>query len=85
MSLYLSYNIDTKSDKVITTAWSNTDIPVLAIATNNAKITFYQDEAINIPEHDIIKDNNISALCWHPIDMTLVYGYEDGNYSKLKF
>jgi hypothetical protein len=78
MSLYLSYNIDTKSEKVITTAWSNTDIPVLAVSTNSSKITFFQDEALNIPEHDITKDNDITALCWHPTDMTLAYGYVDG-------
>jgi hypothetical protein len=78
MTLYLSYNIDTKNEKVLSSAWSNTDIPVLAVSTEKSRITFYQDEALNIPEHDIVKENIISALCWHPTEMIIAYGYIDG-------
>lgn len=78
MTLYLSYNIDTKQERVLSAAWSNTDIPVLAVSTEKARITFYQDEALNIPEHDIIKENTITALSWHPSEMIIAYGYIDG-------
>lgn len=80
MTLYLSYNIDTKNEKVLSAVWSNTDIPVLAISTEKSRITFYQDEALNIPEHDIVKENIISALSWHPSEMIIAYGYIDGIY-----
>lgn len=78
MTLYLSYNVDTKQEKILAAAWSNTDIPVLAMSTEKARITFYQDEALNIPEHDIVKENLISALSWHPSEMIIAYGYIDG-------
>lgn len=78
MSLYLSYNIDTKNEKILAVNWSNTDIPVLAISTDKNKITFFQDEGLNISEHDILKDAKVSALAWHPTEMILAYGYIDG-------
>ena len=84
MTLYLSYNIDTKNEKVLSSAWSNTDIPVLAVSTEKSRITFYQDEALNIPEHDLVKENIISALCWHPTEMIIAYGYIDGINFYLK-
>lgn len=79
MSLYLSYNLEIKNEKFLCVNWSNTDIPVLAASTDKNKITFFQDEAINISEHDMIKDGRITALDWHPSDMILAYGYQDGN------
>jgi len=79
MTLYLSFNIETKQENVVTCQWSNTDIPVLAVSTDKQKITFFQDEAINISEHDMLKDGIISALGWHPSDMILAYGFQDGN------
>ena len=79
MTLYLSYNIDTKQDKILAAAWSNTDIPVLSVSTDKSKITFFQDEALNISEHDLLKDNLITSLAWHPTDMILTYGFLDGN------
>jgi intraflagellar transport protein 140 len=78
MTLYLSYNIETHNEKIISTAWSNTDIPVLAVATEKARVTFFQDEALNITEHDMVKDNLITSLSWHPTDMIMVFGYIDG-------
>ncbi len=80
MTLFLSYNIDTRQEKILSTAWSNTDIPVLAISTENSRITFFQDEALNIPEHDIKKENPISSICWHPTDMIIAYGFIDGKF-----
>jgi len=78
MALYLSYNIDTNNEKINNAVWSNTDIPVLAIVTEKARITFFQDEALNISEHDMIKDNLISSIAWHPTEMIMAYGYVDG-------
>jgi hypothetical protein len=78
MSLYLSYNIETKNDKIVTVNWSNTDIPVLAVSTEKNKITFFQDEGLNIAEHDMVKDTRVSAITWHPSEMILAYGYIDG-------
>jgi len=78
MTLYLSFNIDTKQERIMNAAWSNTDIPVLGVSTEKSRITFYQDEALNIPEHDIIKENIITALSWHPSEMIIAYGYIDG-------
>ena len=83
MSLYLSYNIETKNEKIITVNWSNTDIPVLAVSTDKNKITFFQDEGINISEHDMLRDARITALSWHPSDMILAYGFHDGIYYEL--
>lgn len=78
MTLFLSYNIETNSERITTSSWSNTDIPVLAVATESCKISFYQDEALHIEEHDMQKDNIITAMSWHPSDMALTYGYLDG-------
>lgn len=78
MTLYLSYNIETKQEKIITASWSNTDIPVLAVSTDKSRITFFQDEALNISEHDMQKETAISALSWHPSEMIIAYGYVDG-------
>ena len=78
MTLYLSYNIDSKNEKIITSSWSNTDIPVLSVATDKARITFFQDEALNISEHDMNKDNLISCMSWHPNEMIMAYGFLDG-------
>jgi len=78
MTLYLSYPIETKQDNIITSQWSNTDIPVLAVSTDKQKITFFQDEAINISEHDMVKDGIMTSLGWHPSDMILAYGFQDG-------
>lgn len=80
MTLYLSYNIETRSEKIISANWSNTDIPVLAITTDKSRLTFYQDEALNIPEHDMVKENIVTALSWHPSEMIIAYGYIDGIY-----
>ena len=78
MSLYLSYNIETKNEKILAVNWSNTDIPVLAVSTDKNKITFFQDEGLNISEHDMLKDGRITALAWHPSEMILAYGFLDG-------
>ena len=78
MTLYLSYNIETQNEKITTSSWSNTDIPVLAVATDKGRITFFQDEALHIQEHDMVKDNQITCLSWHPSDMIMACGYLDG-------
>jgi hypothetical protein len=77
MALYLSYNVEAK-EKVLIAAWSHTDIPVLAVSTRNQKICFFQDEGLYIPEHDLLKDEIVTALGWHPSEMILAYGYLDG-------
>ena len=76
MTLYLSYNVDVKSEVIVAYGWSNTDIPVLALVTNKKRITFFQDEAICISEHDIVKEEQMTCISWHPVDMILAYGFE---------
>ena len=78
MTLYLSYNIETQLERITASSWSNTDIPVLAVATEKGKISFFQDEALHIAEHDMLKENLVTALSWHPTDMIMAYGYTDG-------
>ena len=53
MALYLSYEVSLPNQKIISAEWSNTDIPVLGVSTSKMKITFFQDEGINISDHDI--------------------------------
>jgi hypothetical protein len=77
MALYLSYNVDAK-EKVLCGAWSNTDIPVLAVSTKNKRICFFQDEGLYLPEHDLLKDDLVTCLGWHPSEMALGYGCIDG-------
>ena len=79
MSIYLSYDVEVEGEKIVTAAFSNTDIPVLAVSTNKNKITFFQEEASLVPEHDLVKDSLVTALCWHPTEMILAYGLEDGH------
>ena len=79
MSIYLSYDVEVEGEKIITAAFSNTDIPVLAVSTNKCRITFFQEEASIVPDHDLVKDSLVTALCWHPTEMTLAYGLEDGH------
>ena len=79
MSIYLNYDVEVEGEKIITAAFSNTDIPVLAVSTNKNKITFFQEDASLVPDHDLIKDSLVTALCWHPNDMILAYGLEDGH------
>ena len=79
MSIYLSYDVEVEGEKIITAAFSNTDIPVLAVSTNKSKITFFQEEGTIVPDHDLMKECLVTALCWHPNDMILAYGLEDGH------
>ena len=78
MALYLSYNIDTKDDKIITSSWSNTDIPILAVSTEANKISFFQDEGVLL-DHDFQGTTKISAINWHPYNNVIAYGYSDGS------
>ena len=79
MTLYLNYNVDLQNERITTSSWSNTEIPVLAIATNKKRITFFQDEGANIKEHDMLKSSQITSMCWHPTDMILAYGLASGH------
>ena len=79
MSIYLSYDVEVEGEKIITAAFSNTDIPVLAVSTNKCKITFFQEEGTIVPDHDLEKDSLVTSLCWHPNEMILAYGLEDGH------
>ena len=79
MSIYLSYDVEVEGEKIITAAFSNTDIPVLAVSTNKKKITFFQEEASLVPDHDLEKESLVTSLCWHPSEMILAYGLEDGH------
>ena len=79
MALYLSYEVSLSSQKIVTAEWSNTDIPVLGVSTSKKKITFFQDEGINISEHDLKKESIVTAMAWHPSEMILAYGQESGH------
>lgn len=79
MSLYLNYNIELQNERINLASWSNTDIPVLGIATNKKKITFFQDEGINIKDHDMHKQAQITAMAWHPSEMVMCYGLASGH------
>ena len=79
MSIYLSYDVEVEGEKIITAAFSNTEIPVLAVSTNKCKITFFQEEGLIVPDHDLVKESIVTALCWHPSEMTLAYGLESGH------
>ena len=79
MALYLSYEVSLPNQKIISAEWSNTDIPVLGVSTSKMKITFFQDEGINISDHDIKKDFLITTMAWHPSDMILAYGTDTGH------
>ena len=81
MTLFLNYNLQSESE-ILTSCWSNTDIPVLAASTSDKRITFYQDEAINLTEHDLKKSGRVTAIGWHPSDMVLSYGLENGESIK---
>ncbi len=78
MALYLSYEVSLPSQKILAAEWSNTDIPVLGVSTSKKKITFFQDEGINISEHDLKNEKLITALTWHPSEMILAYGSDSG-------
>ena len=91
MTLYLNYNVELPNEKVTTACWSNTEIPVLSIGTTKKRITFFQDEGVNIKEHDMPKSSLITSMAWHPSEMILAYGMASGhigvwideeNYSK---
>ena len=79
MSIYLSYDVEVESEKIIVAAFSNTDIPVLAVSTNKNRIAFFQEEGCIVPEHDLEKDSLVTALCWHPSEMILAYGLQEGH------
>jgi hypothetical protein len=77
MALYLSYNIDTKEEKIITSSWSNTDIPILAVSTDANNIKFFQDEGVLL-EQVLDTTSQVTAIDWHPTNNVLAYGYLDG-------
>ena len=79
MTLYLNYPINTKNENVLITAWSNTEIPVLATVTDKKKIIFYQDEGTILEDNILQKDKQITALTWHTNTLTMVYGFENGD------
>ena len=55
MSIYLSYDVVVEGEKIVTAAFSNTDIPVLAVSTNKNRITFFQEEGSMVQDHDLNK------------------------------
>ena len=65
MSIYLSYNVVVEGEKIVTAAFSNTDIPVLAVSTNKNRITFFQEEGSMVMDHDLSKESIVTAMCWH--------------------
>ena len=79
MSIYLSYDVLVEGEKIVTAAFSNTDIPVLAVSTNKNRITFFQEEGSMVMDHDLNKESIVTAMCWHPNDMILAYGMDDGH------
>ncbi|MCQ2816870.1 MAG: hypothetical protein MJ252_06360 [archaeon] len=79
MSLYLNYPLELQKEKVEVAAWSNTDIPVLAVGTSKKRITFFQDDSYNLTEHDMKKDAVVTAMAWHPSDMIMSYGLQTGH------
>ena len=46
MSIYLSYDVLVEGEKIVTAAFSNTDIPVLAVSTNKNRITFSKKKGV---------------------------------------
>lgn len=78
MTLYLSYNLSLNQESVIQSSWSNTEIPVLGVITDQKRIVFFQDEGMKMEEHSIIKDKQITNFCWHPFSFIIAYGFEDG-------
>ena len=62
MALYLNYPIELQKEKIVVAEWSNTDIPVLGVATNKKRITFFQDEGNNLSEHDLKKASTFAEI-----------------------
>ena len=79
MSIYLNYDVYIEGEKIITAAFSNTDIPVLAVSTNKNRITFFQEEGTMVMDHDLNRESIVTAMAWHPNDMILAYGMDDGH------
>ena len=73
MSIYLNYDVYIEGEKIITAAFSNTDIPVLAVSTNKNRITFFQEEGTMVMDHDLNRESIVTAMAWHPNDMILAY------------
>ena len=80
MSLYLPYSLDLSStEKVFASSFSNTEIPVLAVSTSKRRIVFFQEEGIPLSDYDIVREDLVTALCFHPTEMVLAFGSEDGH------
>lgn len=78
MTLFLNYPIDLKDEKIILSEWSNTEIPILAVVTDNKKIIFYYDEALKFEDNILTKQTQITSISWHPNTMVLSYGFDNG-------
>ncbi len=79
MTLFLTYPLNLKNEKVYLTSWSNTEIPVLAAVSDSKKIFFYQDEASLLEGNILVKEKQITAIAWHTDTLALVYGFDNGD------
>jgi len=82
MSLFFDCTFKIENEKVIEIAWSNADSkPILAMSTTFPRVSFYQEDGIQLTNLDIIKGKLASTIKWHPTAVTLAIGWEDGTLS----
>lgn len=58
-------------------AWSTVE-PVVAVATDNNRVLFFQEEGQQMPEHTVVRNFAPTAMAWQPNSRILAVGWHDG-------
>ena len=79
MALFFNYEVDQPAQPAdsLAVAWCQVEA-ILAVASSNNKVLFYQSEGKLLPDTNVSKDNTIAtALAWKPKSKILAIGWED--------
>jgi WD40 repeat protein len=79
MSLFLDFPCTFASEsKVITVKWCFVE-RICAISTNDHCISFYMEEGLALQNCKISREEDASAIAWHPHAKVMATGWEDGH------
>ena len=78
MALFFDYRVDApNNEETRLVSWCKSQ-PIMAVATDDNRIQFYQDEGELVENCEIGRKCNASAMEWQPRGKLLAIGWSDG-------